>query len=286
MYHEDGPARSSPPWAANIIHTCMGVEPGERVLIVVDEPLRFALDPLLAEALEAGPAELWTFTFSNAARPFTEFPEQVLDLATQMDAVVTLLSSFDPVVELPAHVAARSIITSGNPRYAVGAYIDPGILEHELSADYEQISALTHSLADRLQGSSSVHVTTPLGTDLRLSVAGRDWRTDTGILRGHGVYGNLPAGEVFVAPVEDSAEGVLMVDKSLPGLKLSEPVRLVFEEGRVVSKGWSPSKATLELATWRARSERANRSPRVSGRGPSRSWASGPTPGLVCKATL
>jgi leucyl aminopeptidase (aminopeptidase T) len=107
-------------------------------------------------------------------------------------------------------------------------------LEHELGADYEQIAALTQALADLLHGSSSVHITTPLGTDLRLSVAGREWRTDTGVLTGRGVYGNLPAGEVYVAPVEDGAEGVLVIDKSLPGLVLSEPVRLVFEKGRVV----------------------------------------------------
>jgi leucyl aminopeptidase (aminopeptidase T) len=165
-----------------------------------------------------------------------------------MDAVVVLLASLDPVVEIPAHVAARSVITRGNPRYAVGDYIDRSILEHELSADYGRISALTHSLVDRLQGGSSVHVTTPLGTDLRLSVAGRTWRTDTGILRGHGVYGNLPAGEVFVAPVEHSAEGVLVVDKGLPGLELSEPVRLVFEEGRVVSIEGDPGAGYLERA--------------------------------------
>ena len=40
---------------------------------------------------------------------------------------------------------------------------------------------------------------------------------------------------MIVAPVEHSAEGVLVVGKGLPGLELSEPVRLVFEEGRVVS---------------------------------------------------
>src|SRR5215213_2088937 len=221
MHHEDRPADASSRWALNIIHTCIGVEPEEKVLIAVDEPLRYALDPLLGEALNAEPAEAWTYTFSNAPRPVAEFP---------------------------AHVAARSVITRGKARYAFGAYIDRSILEHELSADYGQISALTHSLADRLQGTSSVHITTPLGTDLRLSVAGRTWRTDTGILRGHGVYGNLPAGEVFVAPVEDGAKGVLVVDKGLPGLELSEPVRLVFEEGKVVSIEGEPGAGYLERA--------------------------------------
>ena len=73
----------------------------------------------------------------------------------------------------------------------------------------------------------------------------------TGILRGRGVYGNLPAGEVFVAPVEDGAEGVLVVDKTLPGLELSEPVRLLFEEGKVVSIEGEPGAGYLERAPGR-----------------------------------
>ncbi len=81
-----------------------------------DEPLRYVLDPLLDEALKAEPAEAWTYTFSNAARPFTEFPARLLNLATRMEAVVVLLASLDLVVERPAHVAARSVITSGNSR--------------------------------------------------------------------------------------------------------------------------------------------------------------------------
>ncbi len=205
---------SDPRWAANIINTCMGAQRGEQVLIAVDEPLSSVREALLAEALKAGPAELWAYTFPDAGRPFVEFPQRLIALAKEVDAVVLLLASLGSTVELPAHLAARLAIAGGNSRYAVGVYIDEGILEHELSADYEEVAALTRGLADRLQRCTSVHVTTGLGTDLRLLVESRPWLLDTGPLRGRGVYGNLPAGEVFTAPVEDSAEGVLVIDKS------------------------------------------------------------------------
>ncbi len=174
---------SDPRWAANIVHTCMGVQRGERVLIAVDEPLSFVHEALLAEALKAGPAELWAYTFPEAARPFAEFPQRLIALAKEVDAVILLLTSLDPTVELPAHLAARLAIAGGNSRYAVGAYIDEGILEHELTADYDQIAHLTQALADRLRGCSSVRITTALGTDLRLSVENRRWLLDTGLLR-------------------------------------------------------------------------------------------------------
>lgn len=225
---------ASPPWAVNIIHTCMGLQPGEKILIVVDQPLSYMRDALQVEALKADPAELWTYTFPDAARPFAEYPSRLRDLVAQMDVAVRFLSSVDLLQEGPAHHAVLQTIRESEARYGFGVFIDQGILENELSADYQRIADLTQALADWLRGRSSVHITTLQGTDLRLSVMGREWQTDTGIIRGQGELGNLPAGEVYVAPVEDSAQGVLVVDKSLPGLVLSEPVRLVFEKGRVV----------------------------------------------------
>ncbi len=223
----------SPSWAVNIIHTCMGLQRGEKILIVVDEPLSYVRDALLVEAIKAGPSELWSYTFPNAARPFSEYPPRLLTIATQVDVVVLLLASLDSAKENPAWLAGREALRKSKARAGLGAYIDQSILDLELSADYEQIAALTLSLAERLRGSSTARVTTTLGTDLCMSLAGREWKTDTGILRGQGVFGNLPGGEIYIAPIEDSAEGVLVIDKCFPGLLLSEPVRLVFVKGCV-----------------------------------------------------
>jgi leucyl aminopeptidase (aminopeptidase T) len=223
----------SPQWAINIVHTCVAVQAGDKVLIMVDEPLNDVREALLYEALKAQPRELWSFTFPNSTRPFDAYPAHVLTLATQVDAVILLLASLDAEREIPAWVNARETIRNGRARFSAGAYINQSILDHELSADYEQIAAFTHALAARLHGSAQARITTPLGTDLRLSLVGREWKLDTGMLRGQGVYGNLPAGEIYIAPLEASAEGILVIDKSLPGLLLHEPVRLVFEAGRV-----------------------------------------------------
>ncbi|GAB4530746.1 MAG: aminopeptidase [Anaerolineae bacterium] len=225
---------ANPGWAANIIHTCMGVQPGEKVLIAVDEPLGFVRDALQAEALKAEPAELWTYTIPDVTRPISAYPPRFEEMVRQMDVAVRFMATVDPVKEGSAHMPILGAVRESRVRYGFGSYIDQDILENELSADYQAIADLTLALVGWLDGRSSVHITTPLGTDLRLSVAGRAWQSDTGLIRGQGVFGNLPAGEVYVAPIEDSAEGILVVDKSLPGFPLSEPVRLVFEKGRVV----------------------------------------------------
>jgi leucyl aminopeptidase (aminopeptidase T) len=201
---------------------------------MVDEPLTRVRDALLAEAQAVGPAELWAYTFPDALRPFSAFPDRLIEIAAGSDVAILLLARLDPDSELRAHVAARTAIAGGKARYAAGAYIDDSILAHELSADYELIATRSHALAERLEGSSEVHLTSALGTDLRFSIRGRSWRVDSGILRGRGVYGNLPAGEIFIAPIEESADGMLIIDKSLPGLVLTEPVRVKFDGGRAV----------------------------------------------------
>ncbi len=80
------------------------------------------------------------------------------------------------------------------------------------------------------------------GTDLRLSLAGRAALIDDGHL-------NVPGGEVFTSPVEDSLEGEILFDvpsHSTDGLV--EAIRLRFERGEVVDA----SAATGEPALRRA----------------------------------
>jgi aminopeptidase len=67
------------------------------------------------------------------------------------------------------------------------------------------------------------------GTDLRLSVAGRRADVDAG-------FGNMPGGELFVCPVETSAEGTIAFTEfpAVRGGREMRGVRLRFSGGRVV----------------------------------------------------
>ena len=75
-------------------------------------------------------------------------------------------------------------------------------------------------------------ITTPNGTDLRLAIRGRPVLADTGILNFPGAFSNLPAGEVFLAPLEGKAEGRLVLEWA-PTRKLASPVTLYVRKGCV-----------------------------------------------------
>jgi len=65
-------------------------------------------------------------------------------------------------------------------------------------------------------------------TDLRIKVKGRQWENCDG-------KQNMPDGELFTSPVEDSAEGVAYYPyPTLAGGRLVEGVRLEFRKGKVV----------------------------------------------------
>ncbi|GAB4539896.1 MAG: aminopeptidase [Anaerolineae bacterium] len=232
-------------WAKNIVHTGMNISSGEKVLLVTDQPMAMMRERLMAEILTANPGQVWSYVLSDAERPLLEYPPLLHQVAAQVDAALVFYAQV-PAEETPGRLAFWRTCRENGTRVGYGAQIDDSILTNELSADYQQIAAITRRLKQRLQGRDKVHITTLLGTDLTCSIAGRDVKEDTGLIHQPGQFGNLPAGECFVAPLEDSAEGVLVVDKSFPELVVNQPVRMIFEKGRVVAiEGGAEAKELL-----------------------------------------
>lgn len=212
----------------------MNISAGEKVLVLVDQPLAALQAVLLREVYAAGPTRVWEFIFADEVRPLLEFPPEVHHAAAEADAAIIFFGRVPPE-ETPGRLAFWRTCHQHQTRVGYGAQIDDSILLNELSADYHEVAAITRRLKERLQGASLVRTTTALGTDLTCSIAGRDIKEDNGLIHQAGMFGNLPAGECFVAPLEDSAEGVVVVDKSFPELLLSAPVRMTFKAGRVVA---------------------------------------------------
>jgi aminopeptidase len=94
-----------------------------------------------------------------------------------------------------------------------------------LAVDYPALDAAQSALQDRLTVANQVHILTELGTDLRLRIGGRPVFMDDQ---------DLPRGEVYVAPHEDSAEGVVVIDLAFLSGQRLERLTLHFEQGRVV----------------------------------------------------
>jgi len=128
-----------------------------------------------------------------------------------------------------------------------------------LDLDYQQLSLRGQVMIRNLSGARTVHITSNKGTDLTFEVTGRKWLNDDGImddddLANKDVGMNLPAGEVFVSPIEDSANGVAFFDvpTSYFGYH-AHNIRWTFKDGRLVEfhaeKGEENIRKILDMAT-------------------------------------
>jgi aminopeptidase len=94
-------------------------------------------------------------------------------------------------------------------------------------ARWNEIHEMQQRIIDWLAGKNEVRVSGP-NADLTLSIAGRTFANSDG-------HHNMPSGEIFTGPVEDSAEGwVRFTYPAVTGGREVEGIELWFEEGRVV----------------------------------------------------
>jgi len=105
--------------------------------------------------------------------------------------------------------------------------------------DWDSQGERMHRYADRFDAAEQVRIVGG-GTDLTLSLAGRHGEVDEG-------HTNMPGGEFFYSPIEDSAEGVIEFSEFPAGYQGHSfaGIRLVFEGGAVVDASATQNETTL-----------------------------------------
>ncbi|MBI1911771.1 MAG: aminopeptidase [Deltaproteobacteria bacterium] len=160
------------------------------------------------------------------------------DLKTAEDIIVKGAKSPDAIIALSnfstSHTRFRDFLTRCmGVRYASMPLFEKSMLSGAMTADWNEVKERTLRLVKKMSGADMVYITTPNGTSISFSMQGRDPLPDTGIITEKGSFSNLPAGEGFLAPLEGTAEGVLVLEWA-PTKKLHRPISLIVKGGRVV----------------------------------------------------
>jgi len=215
--------------AQRVLEANMVARPGESLLVVTDTDKR-DIGKALFEAgddlgLDAGVVET-----PPMERSGMEPPAYVSAAMRAADVVVC------PTSTSLTHTRAREDATGAGARVATM----PGITERmfgegAITADYEEIERLTAALTERLTAADEARIESG-GETLTLSVSGRDGIPSDGLVTESGDSGNLPSGESYVAPVEDTAEGAIAFDGGLVGVgELDDPLVVRIESGTIAS---------------------------------------------------
>ena len=215
--------------AATAALDCVGVDENDKVLIVCNEPQRSIADALEAAA-QGRAGGVTCITYPELSRDGEEPPAFVSEAMGAATAI------FAPTTYSLSHTEARMAATRRGARIATMPGISPEIFARAMPVDYAQLGRAGSRIASKLTAASTCRITTPAGTDVVVDLTGRVAISDDGNLGGPAAWGNLPAGEGYIAPLEGKGEGTIVYDGALAGHGLlEEPVRVRLENGRAVS---------------------------------------------------
>jgi leucyl aminopeptidase (aminopeptidase T) len=224
-----------------VIRDCLGVREHETVVVVCNPATIGLGERLRGEAGRAGADGILCLM----AERETHAAEPPAPVAAAMAAADVVLA---PTVQSLSHTAARKAATAAGARIATLPGATEEMLARVMSADMEGLRRRGAAIADLLTRGSEVRVTCANGSDLRLGIGDREAIPDAGDLTAPGAFGNLPCGEGFIAPIEGSGEGTLVVDGGIATIgRLAEPVRLTIEGGHLVAASGAAGERLMEL---------------------------------------
>ncbi|HVX34202.1 MAG TPA: aminopeptidase [Solirubrobacterales bacterium] len=226
-----------------VVRQCMGVDAGEEVLVVCN-PVTEEIGALMRIKAQGDGADATLAVISERETHAAEPPRAVAAAMAAADVVLA------PTIQSLSHTAARKAASEAGVRIATLPGVTEEMLARLMNGDLEEMRRRGWAIVNVMNRGSRVRISDANGSDLTFSIEGREGIVDAGELSARGAFGNLPCGEGFIAPVEGTAEGTLVVDGSIAAVGLVEsPVQLTIEAGHLVGATGDEGARLLELLT-------------------------------------
>jgi leucyl aminopeptidase (aminopeptidase T) len=218
--------------AKNALSTVLSLKKGEDLLIVLDDSKQD-----IGMAFEKGARHLGAntmiYSLSKHVRPIMDIPADLAGMFKDYGVIINTFQSDSRETPFRVKLLYEEIQYKARVGHAPGITTSM-MREGPMKVDYSKIMKQADHLMQVFLNVERVHITAPSGTDLEMELGRRLWQTDVKIKEGD--FGNLPAGEVWCAPVEDGTNGVVVVDGSIGDLGgVPSPLTLKIEAGKLVS---------------------------------------------------
>lgn len=213
-----------------LLYKCAGAVKGEKVLVITDD-----------SSLEIGQL-MYTCATSFTDTTLICMRERSTHGAAPTEAVSAAMAVSDIIFSATKfslyNTSARINACKAGARFVNMADYSMKMLEEGcLFVDFEKTRELVDATAVKIVGQSCT-ITTPAGTNLTTCIAGRKAVSGYGLANKPGMAASPPDIETAVGPASNSAEGVLVIDGSipLPGLGvIREPITLQVAHGYITS---------------------------------------------------
>ncbi len=145
-----------------------------------------------------------------------------------------------------SHTNFRRLACHAGARFASLPHFDPEMFGTSMTVDWHALAQRTDRLVTAVNRAEWVQVECPNGTVMHICKKGRLAEGDDGLLTADGAFGNLPAGEAYLAPLEGESHGTMVIEWG-PTAKLQSPLTLTIADGKVVRiDGEDPLRQRLE----------------------------------------
>src|SRR3989344_2651863 len=212
-----------------ILKQCMSLKPKESCLIVADTLTHKIGSALYRNSLKITKKSKLVLTNipkSHGAEPPKEIAREML----KYDVVLM------PTTKSLSHTRARENASRKGARIASMPGITIGMMKRTLNIDFNKLITINKKLIGKLKNSNKIIITTAKGTNMEFYTKGRKWTGDDGIYAKKGAFRNLPAGEIFTAPLENKSNGIIMADASVGGLgKVDKNIEIKVRNGFIQS---------------------------------------------------
>lgn len=210
----------------------IGISSDDNVLILNDIPSQSIADTFNT-ALKSIGCIVESYLINEEERPLSEIPEGLSDMLNEKTIVLNILTA------LPEEISFRIkwLLILGKNKKLKCAHM-PGITEAMLTegpmnVDYAFMRETATILKKVLKDANQLHITTDAGTDLMLGVDGRSFIDDLYINPGETC--NLPCGEIYCAPEETKANGIVVFDASIGDIGLlKDPLKIFIQNGKII----------------------------------------------------
>lgn len=224
-----------------LIRDCLDLKPAEDVLVVCN-PITEELGALLRINAQGEGGEATLAVISERESHAAEPPRPVAAAMLATDVVIA------PTIQSISHTEARRAATEAGVRVASMPGVTGEMLARVMAADMRLLRKRGSAVGRALGAGAEARITCARGSDLRLGLEDRTAIVDAGALNMKGAFGNIPCGEAFIAPLEGTAEGTLVVDGSIAGIgKVEEPTALTIRGGHVTDALGASGTQLLEL---------------------------------------
>lgn len=210
----------------------VGISADDNVLILCDIYSKSVADAFNDASISIG-CNVSSFLINESDRPLTEIPEGLPGMLNGKTIVLNILKAYPEEINF----RIKWLFMIEDKKRIKCAHM-PGITEDmmtegPMNVDYNIMKDTADALIRKLKDADNLHITTAAGTDLKIGVSNRYFITDVFINPGETC--NLPCGEIFCAPEESKANGVVVFDASIGDIGLlKEPLKVILKNGKII----------------------------------------------------